>query len=242
MMKLLGVLEIDNKTDVLAFTAFLISVVTLSYTFKSFIEGADIMLFEPPSIVVAAAQYETDGPPYVVLISRFSYLNKGDKDYSAIVTSEKAKFRIGDQWIEHDWNAFVASTTAAGVFNLGGKIKPIFRDVAAPFVVAGGDSKSHETFLAPRTITCPSADAGCDENRNFAKLDSFISEFVPLMQEGGPKALPFEVTLTAETAGEGLLRDDAREEVKCVAMIRLQDIRSLQGERDPFFTRPCERQ
>jgi hypothetical protein len=238
-VKFLGILEIERKTDILAFAAFLISILSIGYNVKSFVQGSNAVLFPPASLVVAAVKYERGGPSYISLISSFSYSNKANKDYSSIIMNEVANFKIGSKTPALGWNAFVGATTDTSVLDLTGTIKPIFRNIAAPFVVTGGNGESHETLLTSQTIACRVNQDGCDEDYNFVKVTEFSREFVAVREEGGPSSVPFEVQLAAELIGQGVWRGAEREVVRCVIMIRLKDLADLEDDSIGYFARPC---
>lgn len=247
-MKFFGILEIENKTDILAFTAFLISLISIGYTIKSFVQGASINLFQPTSLIVAASSFEEEGERYIVSIARFAYANKGDKGYSAMIMDEKIRFKIRssesdkdeEKLITQDWHAFVATTTKEGVFNLSSEIEPVFKSEAAPFVLPGGDSESHETFFASRPIFCKT-DQACDEGRNYVKLHEFrlMYDLFKEKKENTDRAFPFMVTLESHVEGEGLLGQENEKIRNCTVMVRARDIDDLIDRDKGYFSLPC---
>jgi len=237
-MKLLGILEIENRTDILAFAAFLMSLLSVGYTIKTFLVGSNVILFRPNSVIFVAVKYHNLSDPYIATIANFSYSNDGDRGYSSIVMRESVEFTVNGNVIEQDWHAFVATTTQQGIFNLSGEIVPVFKDAAAPFVLDGGNSQSHETFMASRTVACVTNQDGCDVDRAFVTVENFTRHFKRL-REGSQETMPFRVTLTSDIRGDGIFRGSDTEHVKCVLMIRVQDLDSLQNETSGYFSRPC---
>ena len=247
-MKIFGILEIENRTDILAFTAFLISLISIGYAIKAFVQGASVNLFQPTSLIIAASSYDEGGERYIVSIARFAYANSGKQGYSALITDEKIRFKIRkeepekEKTITQDWHAFVATTTKEGVFNLSSQIKPVFKSEAAPFVLPGGESESHETFLASRPIYCRT-DQSCNEDHNYVTVDEFRWTFDKFMekQENADRPFPFMVTLVSHVEGEGVLGLHKIKTRNCTIMVRAKDIDGLIDEHEDkgFFTLPC---
>ena len=249
-MKFFGILEIENKTDILAFAAFLMSMLSILYTVNSFVSGSDVVLFAPSAIIVISVNYEkvnqndSQSEPdnidrYIAMIARFSYSNRGAVDYSSMITNEKINFEIGDKNIEQDWHAFVATKIQSGFFDLSADIEPVFRDFASPFVLKGGSTRSHETFFASRTVMCNNNDETCEADRNYVPLTVFLEKFQSLKEESGPNVIPFDVELVSRVVGEGPFRTTNFEKVTCRIMIRLQDIENIEEEDKRYFSRPC---
>ena len=255
-MRLFG-LEINRKTDVLAVTAFLISVVSLSYSFRLFLQGAEMVLFQPTSLIIAAANYTRDDggangdDRYLVFITRFAYSNKGAVGYSGLVLGEYLDFRLSkrgpnasrseeSELLTHDWHAFVATTTKDGVFSVSSEMTPEFKSEAAPFVLAGGSSLSHETYFAARPRVCSGSGTLCEENRNFVPLADFLKWLRPLrLEDGGEEAIEFGVTLRAVVEGEGAFRGRSAKRRTCTTYLRSQDYDALLDPAISYTALPC---
>lgn len=225
-MKFIG-LEIQNKTDILAFTAFLISLLSISYNVKTFLSGARIELIEPSSAVLIATASPATKDAVLTAIVRYSYVNTGETGYSALIDRETARFTPpGLEELTLTWHVFVVTTTEDAIERLGGKLIPRIESSAAPFVLSGGGSTSHETFLAPQ--------------KNHIAVSDFVNAFEMLRKEGSFGTLPLKIFLSARIQNHGIFRRRIHLTKTCTVQIRLQDLEALQNpEGRGYVARPC---
>jgi hypothetical protein len=92
-----------------------------------------------------------------------NYVNRGRRDYDALVVWEEAVMELPQREVRLPWWWFV-----------GAQDKP--EDEAHPVIVPGAGVRSHETQFAPRLATCPDA-GGCSEGvayRNYVGWLEFL--------------------------------------------------------------------
>lgn len=162
MIKFFGI-EIEKKTDFLAFAAFLISVTGIIYQVIVFFRGADVNLIPPEQVVLRTYSYYDEEEKYLAFIVPLAYVNTGHLGYNAIIKKEKIKFIIKGNEYEHQWQYFIF--THPEKTNLLSENK----EPAHPFALMAGGAKAHETFFVAYPQPCPEK-LSCDPNKNFLKL------------------------------------------------------------------------
>jgi len=94
-MRFLGI-HIESKTDIIAFSALVISVIGLSSQFWDYIVGSQVTL-TPPNQIIFKLNMSAQNKVFVDVISRQIYLNTGAPEYSEAVIREVAYIWIGDK-------------------------------------------------------------------------------------------------------------------------------------------------
>ena len=88
-------LEIENKTNVLAFAAFVLSLGALVGQMSRFLIGPRLMLV-PPDQVILIKNTSAQNVDKVAVVVRMIYVNSGAEGYSEIVLKERLSAKVGD--------------------------------------------------------------------------------------------------------------------------------------------------
>ena len=192
-MKLFGI-EIDRKTDILAFAAFVISITQLIYSLYGFMSGPRVRLYPSEQILMKVVEYPRAGR-YLMLNTRMAYVNTGQPGNNTAIGKETISFRIlgnDGEWrrYEHQWQRFES-------FDLvGTSLRSIKSEPAIPVPINAGSAVSHETSFAPRSVP---GKEGADKWKNFLPWEDFIAA-LNRMESHGIRRLEF--TVTAEILGK----------------------------------------
>ncbi len=89
-----GILLIERRSDLLAATAFLLSVFTILLNIFFYSRGASIQMIPPKFVTLAFEEYP-DGVKYLVVDVALGYVNTAAVGYSGIVVDEYADVRVG---------------------------------------------------------------------------------------------------------------------------------------------------
>jgi hypothetical protein len=160
--KVFGV-EIERKTDILAFAAFIISIGSLLSQFINLIRGPEIIL-DGPNIVTLYSGYGSDEKEYLRLSTGLIYLNMGSPGYHDFIKSEEALLSTDTDKIK---------LTAKYYIKTKSDLKKMFLEVkgdAVPVAVKSGTTLYHETEFGP----FPSK--ANNRNVDFVVIDSFIDK------------------------------------------------------------------
>lgn len=159
--RLFGI-QIEKKTDILAFAAFVISVGTLVAQLVNLVRGPDIVL-DGPKIVTLYSSPGGDGKHYIRLAARFTYLNNGSPGYDDFLKSESATILVDGASIELEAKDFVELSSHGKVM-----MRKRLND-ATPVALKSGEVVSHETEFVP----FPSRNSS---NENFVSRAEFIDK------------------------------------------------------------------
>lgn len=165
-IRICGIL-IERKTDVLAATAFLLSVMGMAYQVAAFMRGPHVVVFPTTQLLILPYSYsEFDTNECVRFAADFAYVNTGQAGYNAIITSEKIKYILGTNSYEQQWQSFESFTSTND-----GKLISTSSTIVQFQAVNGGGSVNHETYFAPRSIISPE---GVGDDRNFVTWNDFL--------------------------------------------------------------------
>ena len=168
-------IEISNKTDILAFAAFLLALGSVVYQTIGFFRGPDINLFPPEQILINSENYPGSGI-YARFSAPISYVNKGQVGHNGVIRREKLIFYLGAKRYEQVWQTFES-------FDLkDGELIKQYKSDAHPVPVNAGSSISHETYFAPRAIRCPADNPECDKWKYYLEWSVFINELEKIQQ------------------------------------------------------------
>lgn len=152
-IRFLGI-EIERKTDILAFAAFLISLSSIIYQISVFFSGPQVTLAKPRQVVLYMLPAPDAKEHRLILISTVAYVNKGQTGNNAVVLQESVSFSLEGKPYVYTWHQFVSlamvPTPATTDTPDGRKIEIVQSRTAAPFVVPGGGAEAHETLFAAR--------------------------------------------------------------------------------------------
>ena len=143
-MKFLWI-EIENKTDILAAAAFLMSIIGLVSQVAMFLRGPNVKLYTPEQVLITE-QLHPDGIVYARIAAVMIYRNSGSPGYHDTLKREFVTFKLGDQKYRLVWDEFIDSTFDREDPN---KLVINRRGEALPVQVNAGIVVSHETYFAP---------------------------------------------------------------------------------------------
>ena len=164
-MKILGI-EIERKTDILAFAAFIISISNLILQFFNLVKGPNLTLESPQQVLIQSYSYSANGKKYIRIAAIMNYFNQGSPGYHDIIKSEEAYIKFPNQNKEIKLNAqkYIHSKEKKGEL----VIETISN--AIPVQIKSGDIVSHETLFVPWTNN--------ETNKNFIEYSDFLNLLV----------------------------------------------------------------
>lgn len=160
-LKIFGI-EVERKTDILAFAAFVISIGSLVAQTINLIKGPEF-IFEKPRQVLITSHLYPDGHAYTRISSKLVYLNKGSPGYDDITKTEEATIYVGEKKIRLVGQEYV-DTSVKGKDVIITKISD-----ADPVQVKSGGVVVHETYFAP----WPEKEG--ELTSNFVEFNKFVS-------------------------------------------------------------------
>jgi hypothetical protein len=163
-------LEIERKTDLLAFAALLIALSSVIYQIHGFFKGPDVKMFPPEQVFIKAFSYYQGAGFYVRFGARLAYVNEGRLGYNDVLRKESMFFSLGGKEYEQTWQAFES-------FDLKeNELISHHISNAHPIPINAGSAVSHETYFAPWPVRCPKAVQKCDKWKNYLKWDDFVKK------------------------------------------------------------------
>lgn len=111
-MRILGI-EIESKTDILAASAFILSLGGLLAQAAIILKGPRIELDGPKQVLIYTKSYN-DGEAYVAIASKSSYVNTGSPSFSDILRSESAELQVEKRLIRFISDDFVDIDAESG--------------------------------------------------------------------------------------------------------------------------------
>lgn len=167
--RFLGI-EIAKKTDILAATAFVISVTGLGYQLYGFATTPRIVEFPPEQVLFFADS------GFVHAGAQLGYFNTGKEGKTAVVKLQRLLFTLQGKTYELKWQSF-ESFSSAGDQLVRSNTRP-----AIPTVIKAGEGMANETHFAPRAISLVSTADSMTAYKNFLKWDEFVSELAELKE------------------------------------------------------------
>lgn len=199
MLKLFGI-QIERKTDILAFAAFLISLGSVFYQLQVYLEGPDVVAFPPNQILLTTAAHEKGQPDdpagqYLRVIARMAYVNNGQAGFNAVILNEQVSFELEGRDIEMRSQKYVStwSESTEFVIEVLGPVRP--------HSIAGGNTFANEVVFAPRSVQCQQP--GCDRAVNYVLLGVLIEEIRDYFKQGEAlQYMPKRFNFVTEVVGE----------------------------------------
>lgn len=184
-------LEIENKTDILALAAFLISLATIMTNIFLMIKGPEIYMVKPDQVAITFSQQKKSSEKYVKLVADNYFFNKASPGYDDVISKMNVSMAFGSEVIDLRWQYFaITDTDGSNVFERDRKpVKPI--------LVKARQSDGAEIHYLPYTI------------RNSQKYKNYMTweKFKEIIQK--EKVTIIHVTFRYETFS------NAKGEVNC---------------------------
>ncbi|GIQ77094.1 hypothetical protein [Bradyrhizobium sp. RD5-C2] len=168
-------LIIVRRTDLLAATAFVISLSTLSYQLWQFAKGSNPIIYPPDTLYVFFDRYP-NGVTATRIAGQLSFTNSGEAGHNAVLQDVSATIKLGERTIEEYWLSFGTVTRRDTEFTLEVK------EAAHPFVVDGGGAVSHMVTFSPRVRDCVpqvSTTVTCQQGADFVTDIDFLKLLAP---------------------------------------------------------------
>lgn len=164
-MRILGI-EIERRTDILAFTAFTISIGNLILQGFNLIKGPKLVLDPPKQILISKETYGNE--KYIIISARMSYFNRGSPNHHDVIKLEEAyiNFPVQKKTIKLNAQKYIHSERE------NDKLEIENISDAMPFQVESGNVKSHETLFVPRTSNTSNK---LNVNENFLKYSELLN-------------------------------------------------------------------
>lgn len=190
-------LEIDRKTDFLAFTAFIVSVLTATYQVGVLLFGPSAQLLKPEGATIT--QYEASpGQVYMALIAPITISNMSDAREPLLVTRQTVAIKIGQTTISLVWHQV---GNVSDDFSTSGLDFKAERDVS-PFVVDTKGIASDIVLFTPQRTPCVAGTPKCTKNAEFVSLGQFQTMLDNALEERIEK---MTIDFTAEFANDDAL-------------------------------------
>jgi hypothetical protein len=163
-------IKISRRTDILALTAFLLSLSGVVFQGFMFLRGAKVTLYPPQQVLIFADTPSQGTEDRVRVNARMTYVNTGYIGHNAVVRREGVTFRIGAENFAQGWESFTVPVTK------GETLSWDKQDEAHPVPVNAGSAASHQTSFAPHPIR------GVTGNRKFKYYLSW-EEFIKKIKQ-----------------------------------------------------------
>lgn len=163
-INIFNLLKIERTTDILALTAFILSLLALLPKLLILFDYSDVHLYEPEGVIIVNHFFSKSRGNSVRFAIPLTYENKGNSRYSDIIKKEYARMIIPGQNGEHTYDFIWESNVTPKIKEK----KPTDLDMnplglSKPFKLKGGDIETHMTYFTP----CPT------ERRNYLKWSEF---------------------------------------------------------------------
>ena len=173
-MNIFGI-QVDKKTDVLALSAFLLSVAGIISQLLILsvvtLRGTAVSLFNPDQVLFKADAFEKDGERYLRIGARMAYTNSGATGYTAVIKRETVTMDFGSGFaVRQQWQSFETFDI------VDQKLTSIERKPANPMPIEAGSAESHDTYFVPFREWCDQGAKECDEWRNYLSWSGFLDK------------------------------------------------------------------
>jgi hypothetical protein len=164
-------LVVVRRTDLLAATAFILSLSTIFYQLWLFVRGANPVMYPPDTLYVFFDKY-ANGVTATRVAGQLSFTNSGDVGHNAIIRDVAATVKVGARSIEENWLSFAMPKRQ------GTELEFDIKETAHPVVVNGGGASSYMVTFSPRVkdcaVTSPTG-ATCDQAADFVSDVDFLN-------------------------------------------------------------------
>jgi hypothetical protein len=90
----MALIQLDRKTNILALTSFLLSLLAIGHQVFDYFAGAKVELFPPSVVTLTKHDYRTNGKEdfYFIIEAPMTYANRGQVGYNDVVKRETVRF------------------------------------------------------------------------------------------------------------------------------------------------------
>ena len=205
------IIEIDRKTDILALTSFLLSLLAIGHQALDYLAGARVELFPPSVVTLTKHDYHTNGKEdsYFIVEAPMTYVNRGQLGYNDVVKRETVSF-LGPNGKKVVLVGFQHFNSMEKEGNPDELVYTEKRG-ASPALIPARSGISHETRFVPFNQNCGGIPA-C-ERQNYVRFDEALGFL--------DKQKTFELEFAAE-----LISDDKPKVARCtISQLGVNELR-----------------
>jgi hypothetical protein len=208
--------EIERKTDILAFAAFLLGLSSVVYQGIGRLTGPNIELLPVRQITLVARPIPDSDEKSVSYVATMAYVNTGQVGYNDAVTRERLEFKLNkkEKVYTADWHKFVSFNETKDFIAEGKSVGAV--------VVNAGSAEAHETWFASRT------------DDNLVYLNDFSLAFEELLKDNN-KVIKWQITFFSETIKDGEINDI------CNVMLSGRRLQALRDPKIGWLSLNCQR-
>ena len=169
LKRLIGI-EIERKTDLIAFTALLLSVFSAVGLIYAFVKGSKVNMYLHEQVLMSGDSL--NGNKYLRLGATVAFSNHGEIGYDATVKQIRITLKFPDNSeYEQRWYQFVTFV------NENGELKKGPTEAAVPVQIKAGSALSRDIYFTPFRKRCTAGkNDSCDEWHNYLKWDDFLGK------------------------------------------------------------------
>ena len=208
--------EIERKTDILAFAAFLLALSSIIYQGIGKFIGPNIELLPVRQIILVARPIPDSHKKSVSYVATMAYVNTGQVGCNDAIVRERLQFQLNSQEEPYmaDWHKFVSFNETRDFIAEG-------KSVGA-FVVNAGSAEAHETWFAPRN------------DDHILYLNEFTLAFEELLKDND-KVIEWQIKFISETIKDGEIDD------VCKVILSGRRIQALRDPNVGWVALNCQR-
>lgn len=185
-LSLLGFV-IVAKADLLAASAFLLSLVSIVYQLSSWMRGPLPSIYAPDLVYVFFDHY-ANNTTVVRFAAPLSFVNVAPTGHDAIIRDVNLEVSAQGKVItSEDWLSFALVT------RLDKKLQVTPKEPAHPFPIVGGGATSYMVSFAPGEQSCALAPSACNRGSYFVSDTQFLN--------GISEASALDLTISARVVG-----------------------------------------
>lgn len=175
--KFLGI-EIERRTDFIAFTALLLSLLTAATATSSFLYGrmvgARVQMGQHSRVAITGAALNTE-EKYAHVIATLFFTNHGQIGYDAVIERITATlaFSADGSTYRQEWDRFATFINDAGAL-----VEYTSQGTAVPLQVPGRSALSRDIYFAPFEVRCLPGQEKCQERQNFLEWKTLKEKMV----------------------------------------------------------------
>lgn len=169
----MAIIEIDRKTNILALTSFLLSLLAIGHQIFDYFAGAKVELFPPSVVTLTKHDYHPNGKndSYFIIEAPMTYANRGQVGYNDVVKRETVSFTgpSGKEVVLEGLYYFNS------IEKEGNPDQLVYTEQrgASPVLIPARSGLSHETRFVPFNVDCGGVPE-C-ERQNYIRIDDILS-------------------------------------------------------------------
>jgi hypothetical protein len=158
-------IQIERKTDILAFTAFIVSVLTAIYQLGTVLMGPKAQLL-PPEAVTLVLFENSPGHKFISVVAPISISNTSNAQEPLLVTRQTAQITMGKYIIPLIWHDSIEVPIDVN----GAQFEKT--QALHPFIIDTKKISSQLVRFTPQRVQCASK-LRCNKNISFMSMEDF---------------------------------------------------------------------